>query len=116
MTPHPAGWQKFFLSLLVQNADQNMKWQELLHANRGRASWYNPLENILAFFFFFLFQLKSKVCPSDESVILQLFIFLGWGMKIDKLYSYTEAHKKNIDHNKGDTREYMKYYFMHAFH
>lgn len=37
-------------------------------------------------------------------------------MKIDKLYSYTEAHKRNIDHNKGDTREYMKYYFMHAFY
>lgn len=68
------------------------------------------------FFFFFLFQLKSKVCPSYESVILPLFIFLGWGMKIDRLYSYTEAHKKNIDHNKGDTREYMKYYFMHAFY
>lgn len=59
-TPHPAGGQKFFKSLLGQNADQNMKWQELLHANRGRASWYNPLENILAFFFLFSFSVKEQ--------------------------------------------------------
>ena len=53
--------------------------------------------------FFFFFQLKGEVCLSGESVILQLFIFLGWGMKIDKSYSCTEAHKKNLDYNKENT-------------
>lgn len=92
-----------------------MKWQELLYTNHGRESWYNTLENILAFFFF-PFQLKGEVCPSDKSVILQLFLFLGWGMKIAKSCSYTEAHKKNLDYNKENTREYIKYYFMRTFY